>query len=422
MPTGRPTLDLWIDEYLSIEDEYLSQLRQSGIDLAPQNSDEQTDALNERKQLLIKGGLRSLNGDASLSRGFLSSACQACVGGCGSRTFYINLKCRRGCYFCFNPNQVEYASHIQHDLNWKERFEQFRQEVPSVTHVGLTGGEPLLYKEKTLDFLTYVHTREPQAHLRLYTSGDGFDEAFAREAAKVGLDEIRFSIKLEEGQPALDEVLEQISLAKNYIPTVMVEMPVAPGEVELMKEVLCRLDEQGVDGINLLELCYPMHRWNEFAKRGLMIKNPPFEVLYEYDYAGALPISGSEQACLDLLEFAQANQLSLGVHYCSLANKNIDTVLQRNRAYPLKPALYELGADGFYRVIKVFDQDVEVARALLDTLGVSYEVEDEGASLLTHPRQIKALSSAGLVVAKVVRTIEKDEQGAYLRELSVRLV
>ena len=58
-------------------------------------------------------------------------------------------------------------------------------------------------------------------------------------------------------------------------------------------------------------------------------KNPPFEVLYDYGYAGGLAVAGSEQACLELVLFALEKGLSLGVHYLSL----IHILLKASRCF-----------------------------------------------------------------------------------------
>ena len=137
----RPTLRAWLEEYAAIEREFVAAMAAEGPVFAPRaagrpRADELRETLRER-------GARFMNGEASVSTGFLSSACAACVGGCGSRTFYIDLRCNRDCYFCFNPNQADFEERCTRDAPWREELEAFGREVPEVTHVGLTGGEPL---------------------------------------------------------------------------------------------------------------------------------------------------------------------------------------------------------------------------------------------------------------------------------------
>ena len=86
-------------------------------------------------------------------------------------------------------------------------------------------------------------------------------------------------------------------VAKRHIPSVMVEMPVIPGSEQHMHKLFRAFQEVGIDGINLLEFCFPFCNWDEFSKRGFMLKNPPFEVMYDYDYSGGLAVAGSEALC-----------------------------------------------------------------------------------------------------------------------------
>lgn len=414
----RPTLAAWLVEYDAIEREYLSALEATGIVFAPRG--EGAERVRDLRKRLHERGARFMNGGASVSTGFLSSACAACVGDCGSRTFYINLRCTRDCYFCFNPNQADFEEHCRHDTPWRQDLEAFVRET-AVTHVGLTGGEPLLAPDEALAFFRRAHELAPNAHLRLYTSGIGLDEAFCAAAAGVGLREVRFSVKLDEGEAAVEQVLTAIDLARCYVPDVMVEMPVVPGTLERMKRLLVQLDERGVRGINLLEFCYPFRNWDEFARRGLAIANPPFDVLYNYGYAGGLPVAGSEEACLTLVEYALDEGLHLGVHYCSLNNKNRDQILQANRTVTLDPTLYELGEDCFYHTAKVFDGDVERAIPVLRAQNRSFTLEEDNTCLTFHPQAIPIISATGALIAHSWNVVEHQESTPVVRELKLAL-
>jgi len=417
MVSARPTLAAWLEEYAAIEREFVDAVAAEGPVFAPRaagrsRTDELREALRER-------GARFMNGGASVSSGFLSSACAACVGGCGSRTFYINLRCNRDCYFCFNPNQADFEEHCACDTPWREELEAFGAAVPEVTHIGLTGGEPLLCSDEALAFFARARELYPAAHLRLYTSGAGLDEAFCAAAAERGLDEVRFSVKLDEGEGSVEEVLRAIALTRRFSFDVMVEMPVVPSELGRMKLLLRQLDDLGVRGINLLELCYPYRNWDEFARRGLALKNPPFEVLYDYGYAGGLAVAGSEDACLELVLFAMEEGLSLGVHYCSLDNKNREQVLQGNRAAALDPEVYELADDCFYLTAKVFDGDREKVGAYLDGIGARYGVEDDCVSF--HPARVAEAAELGALPVLSWNVIEGQGADAYVRELKLQV-
>lgn len=414
--TARPTLSAWLAEYEAIGREFCESLERQGVLFeAYEGCRESTNKLLERLRTL---GARFLNEGLSVSSGFLSSACRACATDAGSRTFYINLKCPRNCYYCFNVNQAGWAVHSANDAPWREQLEAFGSQCDHVSHIGLTGGEPLLFKGETESFFDMANALYPGAHTRLYTSGFGIDDKCCRMLAKTGLKEIRFSIKIEDGKSAVEEAFRAIELAKRYIPDVMVEMPVIPGNVERMKQLLVDLDKQRVRGINLLEFCFPLHNWPEFAKRGFRVKNPPFEVFYNYGYAGGLPVAESERDCLELLLFAIENGLEMGVHYCSLANKNIGQLLMANKAAGLDERLFMIGDDGFAKVCKVYDCDASVARRKLEMIGAPYAVEEDGC-VCFHCEYADAVRATGAVVATSYNASELRNGSWVMRELKL---
>lgn len=414
-----PTLSAYLGEYDAIEREWMDEMASRGIEFAPRGRD--ADAVAKSRARLAEKGARFLNGGASISVGRLSSACAACVGDRGSKTFYLSLACNRSCYFCFNRNQQHYERDLRLKEGWRQEVREYLDAPVAPTHAALTGGEPLLHKDEALSFFRAIHGERPEVHLRLYTAGDFLDEATALALRDAGLQELRLSVKLDEGEGAVEEALERLALARRAIPDVMVEMPVIPGTEEAMRKLLVGMDELGLFGINLLEFCYPFGDWTEFSKRGFAIKNPAFDVLYDYGYAGGLPVAGSELSCLRLLEFALDSGLSLGVHYCSLDNKNRDQILQLNLGCPVDRGLYQLDkGDYFYKTLKAFDGDVPVARARLARAGKRFVIDAQDGSLLTHPENRVLLN--GLRVAESTNVAQQTSQGWCLRELKLRLV
>ncbi|MCZ7672114.1 MAG: hypothetical protein M5U34_35810 [Chloroflexi bacterium] len=83
--------------------------------------------------------------------------------------------------------------------------------------------------------------------------------------------------------------MRRIALAKQYIPTVMVEMPILPGTLTEMKAVLLELEQLQIHSINLQEFCYPFTNSSAFNERGFKVKQRPFHILNNYWYAGGVP-------------------------------------------------------------------------------------------------------------------------------------
>ena len=91
----RPTLAAWLEEYAAIEREWMEGLATYGIDFAPR--DEDAAAVAVLRERLRAKGARFRNGGASVSVGRISSACLACTGDRGSRSFFLSLQCNRSC-------------------------------------------------------------------------------------------------------------------------------------------------------------------------------------------------------------------------------------------------------------------------------------------------------------------------------------
>jgi pyruvate formate-lyase activating enzyme-like uncharacterized protein len=340
----------------------------------------------------------------------------------GSATFFISLQCHRSCYYCFNPNQEHYEHFRAHQRNLPKELEALRSEGKRLKHVALTGGEPLLHKPEAVAFFEHARRTFPEAHGRLYTCGDYLEPEVLAQLQAAGLDEIRLSIRMHDLEKGHRYVFERLALAQRYIPTVMVEMPVLPGTEAVMRDVLLELERLGLHSINLLEFCYPLVNAPEFAVRGFRVKARPYRVLYDYWYAGGLPIAGSETTCLALLEFALEQGLRLGVHYCSLENKHTGQIYQQNNLRPV-PAPYAFSPrDYFLKSAKVFGRDIAPVKRALQNLGETRITRNRDYDYLEFPVQrIPELQPLEVEVGLSFNVAEVQSGERCLREVQVEL-
>ena len=381
-----------IDEYLqslkAIDDDFHEAVAQFGLPFEAEESSSRAQRVERAHSLKC----HCENAESSLWRGWISPACIACRTGERTRTFFTSLACNRTCYFCFNPNQQDYEYHRSHRDDIAAELRAAHKHGERYDYLAITGGEPLLFPNELFSFLSCARELYPEAHTRLYTNGDLLDEEMAQALGAAGLSEIRISIKppdVEESAPGVELLGEShekglakeswltekekraLELAVAHIPNAMVEMPVIPGTLPSMKRLIRELDELDVRGINLLEFCFPLTDAAPFASRGFMLRRQPYRHLYNYWYAGGLPIAGSEQACLDLLEFAKNEKISLGIHYCSSDNKNSGQIFQQNKSFREYPAirtalpwLTQNESDYLLECVKVFGKDAEKLRTL----------------------------------------------------------
>lgn len=354
---------------------------------------------------------------------FKSPACIACEKGIDSYTDFLSLKCNKDCFFCFNPNQTDYEASQLSIKKGAILANNIIKNNPAIENVAITGGEPLLHKKEVIDFFRKINDHSKSVYKRLYTNGSLVNKLILKELQSCNLQEIRFSIKIDDPAEDQAEILEKIEEATNYIPNVMVEMPVIPNTYLQMVNILNHLENIGIRGVNLLEFSFPLCNEKEFMKRGYLLKYPPFEVYYDYWYAGGLAIAGSEHESLQLLDYAKKNNFKMGIHYCSLSNKHLGQVYQQNIAYPIDKWLYLSDKDYFLKSVKVYGEDIlETEKVLKKNNVIDYNKNIEYNFLEFHPSQINLFKDLNIEIGLSYQVIEKKDGNVVARELKVEKV
>ncbi|WP_243454365.1 hypothetical protein [Desulfosporosinus fructosivorans] len=134
----------------------------------------------------------------------------------------------------------------------------------------------------------------------------------------------------------------------------------------------------------------------------------PYQVLYDYWYAGGLPVSHSELDCLQLLEFIIDHKLKLGVQYCSLENKHTAQIYQQNYGKQVAKTQYFSPKDYFYKSAKVFGADIPKALGVFKKQRyTNYLVNDDYQFLEFHVKKVKALIKLDIEVGISYNVMEK---------------
>ena len=414
---------------------------------------------------LVRGGALVRNDGKSIVSGPLSPACERCRTGERSVSQFLSLACPRACWFCFNSNQYDYDAYRLSKKDWRAEMDAYAREMGPLDYVALTGGEPLLYPDEACAFFEHAKRLNSSAHCRLYTSGWHADRALFERLAKSGLDEVRFSVKLDGepacggaalaglksaddsgrpgepggrgdeprerrepvGSPAPVESLEPLELqlarveeAVGVIPAVMVEMPVVPGTADEMRVVLRELERMGAFGINLLELCFPLHNVSEYACRGLSLVADPYRIPYDYRYAGALPVAGSEELALELMLECQRANMKLGVHYCSLENKNTAQVFAQNHGGAYQVPNYRFSRrDFFYKTLRAFGEDALALASALRKVGAEFDASGEAAAERAASAADEPPRARGAVVRGKVESVREAQPAKCADDLAI---
>jgi uncharacterized protein len=283
-----------------------------GLETVPQSFAMRKIRQNRIKELLDMG-LFARDDKMSFYLNDISPACDYCKRGYGP-TISITDNCNRKCFYCFE-NSIHsdqsggYISGIDTDKISIDM--QKRNFADNIINLGISGGEPLLVFEAVIKCLLSAKNRKKHKVItRLYTNGDLLDKGRLDRLREAGLDEIRFGIKKDCLQ-----IINKIKLAKKYIPRVLMEGPVFPGDEKRLKKLLLTLDDIGIFGINMLDLRCRCNI-SAYKSRGYKFAYKEKHPFYENWFVQGWPIHGSEETIFKLLKFTIQKKLRLSVLRC----------------------------------------------------------------------------------------------------------
>ena len=294
----------------------------------------------------------------SVHNGPLAEGCKHCVEG-GKMVLFITGRCDTGCYYCpvglsKKGKDVIYANELC--TRTKSMIIE-EAESMDASGTGITGGDPLINTERTVDAIRMLKGHFGQDHhIHLYTSTMDMEKISA--VVEAGLDEIRFHPPLKQWAHMDDTPLREI--VRNLTIDVGIEVPALPDHKEELDALISFAESIGVDFINLNELEFSESNWDMMDK-------------YDYDLVDELSsaVKGSEEVARYIME----RHVNIPIHYCSSTFK--DGVQLRNRL--LRKANhsakeYEVITDEGTVIKGVLYGDLETAKKLL---AEDYDVPEE---------------------------------------------
>lgn len=402
--------------YVKIDDAFRRAVTEQGLRFGQNRSVQRNELLRELK----KNGVQFRNGGKSMFINRISKACLDCRTGEGANTFILSLACNRDCFFCSNKNQFNYALQQSQLNDIIDEYNNYKRTQKEIRSVAITGGEPLLFPDECTAFFRHVKSECQSIHTRLYTNGDLIKEKIL-SGLKGYLDEIRVSIRYENNQFDTDAIQQTLNLCKRYVQDVTVEMPVLPDNLDEMKVLLSALNDIDIFSVNLLEFLFPWQNTEAYRQKDYRIKHRPYEVLYRYNYAGGLPVDGSEIAILQCLQYALQKNFTIGVHYCSLENKLTNQIFSQNQGIKLTPLEKWSRHDFFIKTTKAFGDDAKRAQQVLVDAGVDkFDFITQGDYLEFNLEDVCHLIGSGIdELGLSYQVVENNNQQKFLREIQI---
>ena len=238
--------------------------------------------------------------------------CRSCLLGTGLSAIRKTNRCNIQCKFCYNYGELDCIPPIGEGL-WEIGGTKFKEEdidlllsvYPKPTGISYVYLEPFMEIEKYYGIIRKF--RDAGVHQHLYTNGLLATEESLRALGEAGLDELRFNLGASK---CADIVIENIRIAKKYIPQVGVETPMTPEFWESFQQKKDAILATDLDFINCAELHLNANN----------IGNYWGENFYMYRQGYLSPI-WSREITLRLMRQAAEERWPIAVHDCSNRTK-----------------------------------------------------------------------------------------------------
>jgi pyruvate formate-lyase activating enzyme-like uncharacterized protein len=297
----------------------------------------------------------------------------------------VTGKCNTGCFYCpvsaeKKGKDVIYANEMKIS-NLGEIINE--AEAMEATGTGITGGDPLIAMDRTLEAVRILKEHFGKSHhIHLYTSM--MDPEKVTMLQKAGLDEIRFHPSPAAWSNMDVELLR--SIVKGTKMDVGIEVPAIPGYENELGLLITSAVSAGVKFINLNELEFSESNWD-------MMATHDFEINDELSAS----VMGSEETALGLMK----KYRKAPIHFCSSVFK--DGVQLRNRlirrANHIAKEYDVVTEDGTLLKGVLYAEDLDEAFGLLSR---NYKVPDK---LMFIDTDRKRLEVAPWVLEEIAKDI-----------------
>ena len=305
---------MWIEFFASLPEEEALPPRQQEIALAALAQIEA--AADARAEALRREipGLKSLEGRTEYvgPEAKFPPGCRSCLFGAGLSAIRKTNRCDARCRFCYDYGALDCVPPIGEGY-WEIGGTRFREEDVDLllsihrapTGVSYVYLEPFMEIEVYYGVIARFHAAG--IHQHMYTNGIRANEENLRALARAGLDELRFNLG---ATGCSDRVIENMALAKKYLPRVGVETPMTPEFFDAFLQKKEAILATGIDSINCAEL-----HLNENN-----LANYLGEPLYMYRQGYVSPI-WSRELTLKFMRIAAEEGWNVAVHSCSNRTK-----------------------------------------------------------------------------------------------------
>ncbi len=244
-----------------------------------------------------------------------AEGCVQCQQG-SKLVLFVTGKCHWGCDYCpLSDNRRETPDMFANERRCSN-FEEVIEEGHAMraTGTGITGGDPMLDFDKTLEaVIALKEAFGPEHHIHCYTSIP-IKPQQAKALGDAGLDEIRFHLL----DLSLDRYQVAVNAAHKAGIEVGVELPAEPDKSEKLHLLLTQLHDSPVSFLNLNELEITVGNQKNMDVRG-------------FNLAGGITAAAEGSAALAIELKKAAVELDFHLKFCTASYKDAGQLRNRFR-------------------------------------------------------------------------------------------
>mgnify|MGYP001173600912 FL=1 len=321
---------------------------------------------------------------------------------------FVTGRCHWGCDYCpLSDNRRETPDMFANErrcTNFNEVIEEGKAMM--ATGTGITGGDPMLDFEKTVEAVRALKSAfGKEHHIHCYTSIP-IKEEQAIALGEAGLDELRFHLL----DLSLARYLKSVTAADKAGICVGVELPAEPDKEEKLLTLLDELDNSPVQFLNINELEITVGNQGNMDVRG-------------FNLAGGITAAAEGSAELGVKLKTVAREMSFHVKFCTATYKDAGQLRNRFRRRgeaTLRP--YEILSDDDTILFGAIPCSLEDAsddvKELSDTLGlidgwIRYDASTQRIEFpLSAAEEIAEHLNVPVIMIEVHPTHERLEVGS----------
>lgn len=296
---------------------------------------------------------------------FLTEGCRLCQKG-AKMVLFISGICDKGCFYCpVSDDRKKDTTFANEKIVKSDKDILAEAHTMDALGTGITGGEPLLKKDKVLHYINLLKNEfGKEHHIHMYTSMAPSEETLSA-LADAGLDEIRFHPPQSMWSDLKGSPFEKaIKDAKRFGIEAGFELPSIKGVLDL-KDIVSELD----CFINLNELEFSDTNAMELTKRGYLLKD---------DISNA--VEGSKGSARELIPYVSK------IHFCSSRYKDAGQLRERllRTAKQTARPFDEITEDGTLIYGLIETDDINIVVSVLNDMGVPedmFEISDKTIEL-----------------------------------------